>query len=164
MKDIGWERKAERGNIRWLRESGVLYLQWKDRRAVNMMSTIHTANNHVLAKQSEKKNGKWQEISVRKPKLVDDYNSGMLGVDKSDQMIASYNVLIKCVRWWKTLFFHSLDIACVNSFIIFQAHRRRHAEAPELIRPSNYDQLSFRMELAQQLLDLEEVAGRAACP
>lgn len=101
---------------------------------------------------------------MRKPKLVDDYNSGMLGVDKSDQMIASYNVLIKCVRWWKTLFFHSIDIACVNSFIIFQAHRRRHAEAPELIRPSNYDQLSFRMELAQQLLDLEETPHVRAPP
>lgn len=58
MKDNGWERKAERGNIRWLRESGVLYLQWKDRRAVNMMSTIHTANDHVLAKRRVKK--KWE--------------------------------------------------------------------------------------------------------
>nr|XP_037274775.1 piggyBac transposable element-derived protein 4-like [Rhipicephalus microplus] len=156
MKDSSWEKKAERGNIRWLRESGVLYLQWKDRRVVNMMSTIHTANNHVIAKRRVKKDGKWQEISVQKPKLVDEYNAGMLGVDKSDQMIASYNVLIKCVRWWKTLFFHSVDIACVNSYVIFQAHRQQHAGASELLRPSNFDQLAFRMELAQQLLDLEE--------
>ncbi|KAH8026348.1 hypothetical protein HPB51_020332 [Rhipicephalus microplus] len=101
-----------------------------------MMSTIHTANSHVIAKRRVKKDGKWQEISVQKPKLVDEYNAGMLGVDKADQMIASYNVLIKCVRWRKTLFFHSVDIACVNSYVIFQAHRQQHAGASELLRPS----------------------------
>ncbi|XP_077533871.1 uncharacterized protein LOC144145909 isoform X2 [Haemaphysalis longicornis] len=30
-----------------------------------------------------------------------------------------------------------------------QAHRKQHAGAPELIRPSNCDQLAFRMELSQ---------------
>lgn len=50
----------------------------------------------------------------------------MLGVDKLDQLIAAYNVLMKCVRWWKTLFFHCIDIAVVNSLIIFQEHRQQH--------------------------------------
>lgn len=66
---------------------------------MHMVSTAHTANAHVLAKRREKKNGKWEQITIRKPKLIDEYNAGMLGVDKSDQLIASYNVLRKCVRW-----------------------------------------------------------------
>ncbi|KAH8031452.1 hypothetical protein HPB51_017224 [Rhipicephalus microplus] len=62
LKNITWEKKAKRGDIRWLRDKGVLYLQWKDRRVVHMVSTAHTANAHVLAKRKEKKNGKWEQI------------------------------------------------------------------------------------------------------
>ncbi|XP_070385975.1 piggyBac transposable element-derived protein 4-like [Dermacentor albipictus] len=158
LKGVTWEKRAKRGDVRWLRDKGVLYLQWKDRRVVHMVSTAHTANSHVLAKRREKKDGKWQQISIKKPQLIDEYNAGMLGVDKSDQLIATYNVLRKCVRWWKTLFFHCIDIAAVNSYIIFQEYRTQHPQASELSRPSRYDQLAFRTELIGQLLELEDTA------
>ena len=32
-------------------------------------------------------------------------------------------MLRKCLRWWKTLFFHLIDIAVVNSFILFREHQ-----------------------------------------
>ena len=57
----------------------------------------------------------WREIMVRRPLVVDEYNIYMRGVDKGDQLINLYNVLIKSLRWWKTLFFHMIDIAIVNS-------------------------------------------------
>ena len=41
----------------------------------------------------------------------------MGGVDKSDHFLAYHNVLRKTVRYWKTLFYHMIDIAAVNSFI-----------------------------------------------
>lgn len=61
------------------------------------------------------KDGKWQQISTKKLQLVDEYNAGMPGVDKLNQLTGLYNVLQKCARWWKTVFFsffHSVDIAC----------------------------------------------------
>lgn len=105
LNDTNWEKKAKRGDVRWLWEQGVLYLQWKDRRVVNMMSTAHTANKFVLLKRRKKVGNSWTEISVKKPMLIHEYNKGMLGVDKSNQLIGSYDVLMKSVRWWKTLFF-----------------------------------------------------------
>ncbi|XP_072140441.1 piggyBac transposable element-derived protein 4-like [Dermacentor andersoni] len=160
LKDVSWEKKAKRGDVRWLRRNNILYLQWKDRKVVHMMSTAHTANRHVTATRKERRGGVWTIIPIEKPVLIEDYNSGMLGVDKSDQLIASFNVLMKCVRWWKTLFFHCIDIAVVNSFILFQEHRQQHLSTPELQRSAHFDQLSFRLELTQQLLELddEEVA------
>lgn len=155
LKDTRWEKKARRGDVRWLRDSGILYLQWKDRRVVNMMSTIHTANMTVTAKRREKRGNTWAQISVPKPLLIHDYNAGMLGVDKSDQMIGYYNVLMRSVRWWKTLFFHCIDIACVNSFILFQAHRASRSEIPELERKAEYDHLAFREELVRQIFNLD---------
>lgn len=42
----------------------------------------------------------------------------MGGVDKSDQLIHYYQVLRISKKYWKTLFFHFIDIAIVNSYII----------------------------------------------
>lgn len=154
LKDTRWEKKARRGDVTWLRDRGI-FLQWKDRRVVNMMSTIHTANMTVTAKRREKRGNTWAQISVPKPLLIHEYNAGMLGVDKSDQMIGYYNVLMRSVRWWKTLFFHCIDIACVNSLILFQAHRASHPDIPELERKAEYDHLAFREELVRQILNLE---------
>ena len=59
----------------------------------------------------------------------------MKGVDKSDQLLAKYNLLRKCIRWWKTLFFHMVDMAVVNGFILFQAHSARYKTIDSLKRP-----------------------------
>lgn len=158
LKDTAWEKRAQRGDIRWIRKGSILYMQWKDRRAVNLMSTMHTANQHVPAKRRERRGSQWALKVIKKPLLVHEYNAGMLGVDKSDQIIGTYNVLRKCVRWWKTLFFHCVDIACVNSFILFQEHRKNNPEVPELSRSIYFDQLAFREELIHQIFDYDEVA------
>ena len=54
----------------------------------------------------------------------------MNAVDRSDQILATHNVLRKCVKWWKTLFFHLIDMTIVNSFILFQEHRRNFLDEP----------------------------------
>lgn len=71
-------------------------------------------------------------------------------------MLANHNVLRKCMRWWKTLFFHMIDIAVVNSFILFQIHRKANPDNPELKRPQSFSILEFREELVRDLAGLEE--------
>lgn len=164
LKEPRWEKKAKRGDIRWMRDGKILYLQWKDRRVVNMISTIHTANKKVVAKRRVRSGNTWTQVSVPKPFLIDEYNTGMLGVDKSDQMIGYYNVLMRSVRWWKTLFFHCIDIACVNSFVLFQAHRASHPEIPELTRKAGYDHLAFREELLEQIFGFDGKQARSPPP
>ena len=79
----------------------------------------------------------------------------MGGVDKSDQLINKYNTLRKTNKWWKTLFYHFLDITRVNAFILFEDFRKKHADIPELQRPDRYGQLDFTTELIRQLADLD---------
>ena len=61
----------------------------------------------------------------------------------------------KTNKWWKTLFYHFLDIARVNAFILFEDFRKKHADIPELQRPDRYEQLDFTTELIRQLADLD---------
>ena len=80
-----------------------------------------------------------------------DFNAHMGGVDKSDQLTSKYNSLRKTNKWRKTLFYHFLDIARVNAFILFENFRKKHRYVPELQRPNRYGQLDFTEELIRQL-------------
>ena len=93
---------------------------------------------------------------VYQPKAVSNYNKYMNAVDRSDQILATNNVLCKCMRWWKTLFFHLIDIAVVNSFILFKEHQANNPDDEALHRPKSYSLSNFREELVRQLCDLPE--------
>ena len=71
-------------------------------------------------------------------------------VDLSDQLIGKYNVLRKVNRWWKTIFFHLIDIASVNSYILLKACQTKY-KIEKLKRKKSYGQLEFREELVAQL-------------
>jgi hypothetical protein len=65
-----------------------------------MCSTIHSANDFdTVTRRIKDKEGNWVQRLCKKPKIVDDYNQNMKGVDHSDQIIAPYNVLLKCRRY-----------------------------------------------------------------
>ena len=114
---------------------------------VSFISSISKkANKFIHCKRRTKVNGNFRSICVRQPMLVSDYNKYMSGVDKSDQLIGKYNSLRRTNRYWKTLFYHFLDIARVNSYIMFQEWRKCNNNN-ELERPAHYGQLEFSIEL-----------------
>ena len=43
----------------------------------------------------------------------------MGGVNKSDQYLVYHNVLCITVQYWKTLFYHMIDVAIVNAFVLY---------------------------------------------
>ena len=82
---------------------------------------------------------------LSKPKLIDDYNTYMSGVDRCDQLLVYYALNRKTTKWWKRLFFRLLDMSIINAMIlntnIFpdkSKERQCHKK--------------FRMELAHQLV------------
>lgn len=159
-----WGKTVDRGALRWLRRDNILFVQWSDSKVVTVATTHHSAEGYVFDKRRCKVGNDWRQINVRKPKVIDEYNQYMSGVDKSDQMISTYNVLRKCLRWWKTLFFHCLDISAVNSYVIFRHLQQMYPEVKELRRPAGFSQLEFREELVTQLLNLEEEVVPCATP
>jgi len=152
-----FNKTANRGNMRWVRKGYLGIVQWKDNKIVNMITTIHkNLSAKGFCSRRTKVNDQFRPIHVSQPNVVADYNKYMGGVDRSDQMIGKYKVLRKTSKYWKTLFYHFLDIARVNSFIMFQEFRRKNSDISELHRPIKYGQLDFTVELIKQLGEIED--------
>ena len=131
---IEWAKGQERGSIRWVRDPPCLLLQWVVNKIVSMI-TVGNANEQGQVTRRIRTDGEWGERLVKQPKIFKTYNMKMNAVDRSDQILSALSTQLKCVRWWKTLFFPLIDIAVVNSFILFQAHRAEHTE---IERPAGY--------------------------
>ena len=148
-----WGKGKPKGSMRWERDAPVLALQWVDNKVVTMISTTGNANDTTQVSRKRKADGVWSTIDVPQPKVFHMYNQYMNAVDRSDQILATYNVQRKCIRWWKTLFFHLIDVAVVNSFILFQEHRRKFPNNEALKRPAKYSLAAYREELVRNLCD-----------
>ena len=147
-KSQEWAKGRKRGNMRWARDPPCLVLQWVDNKVVSMITTVGNANEQGQVTRRVRTDGQWGERLVKQPQIFKTYNMKMNAVDRSDQILSAFSTQQKCVRWWKTLFFHLIDFAVVNSFILFQAHRAEHTE---IVRPAGYSQCHFREIIKRKL-------------
>ena len=57
-------------------------------------------------------------------------NKSMGGVDKSDQLISYHKISRRTKKYWKTIFSHYIDIAVVNSHVLFNFVCLQQAKKP----------------------------------
>lgn len=106
-----------------------LIARWIDNNVVTMVTNVHNGDESVERdrKRPRKTNtnrnhldqvwGQSPVVKVHIPRIIDDYNHWMLGVDKADQLIAYYRPNLRCRRVWMPLLFHAMDIARINSYV-----------------------------------------------
>ena len=102
--------KLSKGEVVHRSRDGVVVSKWKDKRDVLTISNMHAVE---MVETTNRRGNKKQ-----KPNIVRDYNNGMSGVDKSDQMISYYDSLRKTIRWYKKVGLHVLDIMMHDSFAL----------------------------------------------
>ena len=106
-----------RGQVKSTSSDGLLALQWQDKRKVTMISTIHYDSMVSKRRRTRLAEGEIEEIM--KPEVIYEYNTYMGGVDKSDQLLSYYPFTHRTLKWWKRAFFHLLELAMVNAYIMY---------------------------------------------
>ena len=114
-----------------------------------MLSTFNNATKSVMITRNTKQQGQHVQLPFQQPFVVKDYNSGMGGVDVFDQQCATPRIRRKSCKYWKALFYDFIEVATVNSFILFNEFRRVNPGVH--LRKRTYSHEDFRVTLFQQL-------------
>ncbi|KAM6901652.1 piggyBac transposable element-derived protein 4 [Lycodopsis pacificus] len=139
---------SPRGSVRWIRKDSLLFVQWRDKKDVFMCSTLHTAHaEDTVQRRVKGADGHWASKDIPVPPAVKEYNQSMGGVDLSDALIGSYKVLHKTQTWYKTFFYHFMDVAIVNAFLLHTDIAEGKGEVP-------MHQKAFRESLAKELAEV----------
>ncbi|XP_040067201.1 piggyBac transposable element-derived protein 4-like [Ixodes scapularis] len=107
------DANLKKGDIVANQRGKCMALQWRDKKLVTLLSTVHDAT------MTEMVNSKKETVS--KPAVVIDYNYTMGGVEKSDQMLSYYPMTRSRQKiYYKKIFRHLLNMAVFNAFLLYQ--------------------------------------------
>ena len=143
LKDILSKKSVPRG-IR-PPNSNTVFVVWKDSSCVAVMSTCYPGHSTSTVKRHMKESTGHHIKDVPIPSAIARYNKFMGGVDKSDQFISYNRVLRKTKRYWKTMFYHLLEIMATNSSILHNWQRMTNGM-------SKMTQTKFRDRLVQGII------------
>lgn len=131
-----FQEKLKKGEVAWRTGGNLLVLKWKDRREVTLITSFH--ENEII---SLDKLDRITNEPIKKPLCVVDYNQQMGAVDRSDMMISSVDCMRKSIKWYKKLFFHTIDLCLLNSHAMFTT---KHTTKVPLAK--------FQLNLIQQII------------
>ena len=150
--------KKERGamDYRVDNNTGLIVVKWVDNKIVELTSNFVGINPTTTVKRWCKKEKK--RINVSCPQIVNQYNKSMGGVDLADMLIALYRIPIRTKRWYLKIFWHLVDIAKVNAWILY----KRHYEQTKLMLPNQSNNfkklLEFSNDISYALIGADKVA------
>ncbi|XP_051168535.1 piggyBac transposable element-derived protein 4-like [Leptopilina boulardi] len=111
------DKKMVRGEMEYRTSyTGVRWLKRKDNRSVQFLSNFHDPSKPETVSRKLKDGSR---ILVPCSVMVSDYNQHMGYVDKADQLKSTYQISRKSKKWWPRLFWHLLDVAITNAYIIY---------------------------------------------
>lgn len=135
------DRKMQRGDFdSFVSNTNLAVVKWKDNRAVHLLSNHHDPKIVTTVKRKTRDG---EQIDVKVPQMVLDYNIHMNSVDRFDQKKKVYEIDRRAKKWWHRLFFYFLDACVVNSYIIYS-----ELEVPKL------GMKDFRRAVVSELLSV----------
>lgn len=105
-------------NVATVDDTEVSAVVWKDNKPVNLLSTYVGAEPATTITRFDK--AKKERVAIPCPKVIREYNAHMGGVDLLDSFIGRYHITMKSRKWTMRLFYHFLDLATINSWIMYK--------------------------------------------
>ena len=153
------KKEIEKGNCGGLdhqldNNSGVIIVKWLDNNVVQLCSNFVSVCPMETIEQWVKKDQARKKIPC--PQIAKAYNKSMGGVNLADMLISLYHVGVKTRRWYIKVFWHLVDIAKVNAWILYGHHYKEYG----LPGNKNKSLLIFSQEIAEGLIH----ANKATTP
>lgn len=115
---------------------------WKDNKCVTFLSTFTGKLPEKKVKRFERKTRSYKEVHC--PELVGVYNKHMGGVDLLDSHLGRHSIRIKSKKWYFRLFYHLLDLAVINAWILYKQIQHKKDPSSKAL-----NQKHFRLEIAK---------------
>lgn len=147
------QKQMDRGDYLWRAHMRLVATAWNDRRVVYHLSTIHPPDLDGQPATIKRKSARGGNVDINCPPAQLDYQKYMGGVDLADQLIKTFSVIRKSRKAWKKLFGYGLEVCLLDSFIIMKK-----------LKPSNTEFLTYRKEVARQLIAGRSFRGKAGRP
>lgn len=132
------DKSMKRGEFQFKAKNRIAAVKWMDKKPVRFLSTAHSPRN---VSNVRRRVGKGSRAEIGCPKVVEEYNKIMGGVDKFDQYHERYAIGRRSTKWWHRIFYYLIDLAIVNSYLLWH------------LRNPKCDHLTFRLKLSRQLIN-----------
>lgn len=134
--------ELKRGEAIQKNSQGILFIRWVDKKNVNTLSTLHSELDFQPTGKRVRPTKNDPSYEVCKPKLIIDYNNGMQGVDRQDQVLAYNPIMRRYSKGYHKIFFYLFDMVLFNAYVIFS----------QLKNPKRYHFSDFKVAVAEQML------------
>jgi hypothetical protein len=140
-KDLPADKQMKRGQQESRQCGGIRFVKWMDSKSVLVVSSACDSEASGTVQRRQK--GHSEKVPVNCPEIIQDYNHNMGGVDLLDQKIVSYSLDRRSkIKFYLRPFFDLLDIAMVNSYVIWN----------KLNPNSKLTSLQFRRSVTRELI------------
>ena len=117
-----------------LKQRKISLVRWFDNKCVTVISSYLRAQpiDYVQRYDRVKK----VHVDISRPHLIGVYNMSMGVVDLMDMMCTLYKYLLRSKRWYLYIFYHTLTIALVNAWFLYQrlcSLKDKEGNAPEKV-------------------------------
>ena len=145
------DKQRKRWDCKFLFSGNTLACKWIDNSSVLLLSSALERMNDILSAQRREKCSKIKSL-VPCCKVVKHYNSGMGGVDLMNQRTATYCMDRKSsIRFYPCIFFYLMDIACLNSYLIYKMQNT-----------NKFSALNYKIFVAKHLIQYHQ-GGKGQC-
>lgn len=125
-------------------------VSWYDNKIVTVMSTYVGSNPTIEVSRFSRKDKK--HVTVQCPQAIKVYNNYMGGVDLLDSMLGYYRIQIRSKKWYLRIFFHLIDLYCVNAWILW---RRKNTDDDDYL-----PLVDFKLAIAEALCSIHTTIPR----
>ena len=136
--------QVERGYYDYRSSGPLLACVWRDKRMINFLTITDPSSEPATVRCITIQDDQVVYQLVVCPPCVPDYQQFMRGVDVGDQIMGYYQVGRRSLKWWKRAFWYLLDVAYLNSYIVYSHDK--------LTCKSRKRYLDFRIALAEALI------------